>query len=294
MADETVINGAGSDLELNNNNDDDKLVEIEKVSSKNDHADVDFKKIETLEQEKSELLKEKNENHEKIRVLTDEIDGFKRNQVELNEKLEKMQKENAQFELENKSLQSIAGRALELETEVSRLQHDLIYTMSENDETRSEFQKLKSEFNELKEKIAEKESKIGDLEKEKISLLERIEKDAEEVKKLKSENETNVRDLKAREVEISEKEGEILRLQNVENDFNKWKVKLNHEKEAENKQLLGDLEKSEMLRRELEEDAKKDKATGKSKILLPAVIVSTGTVVAAAAIICCIACIRRR
>ncbi|XP_026404725.1 peroxisomal and mitochondrial division factor 1-like [Papaver somniferum] len=294
MADETVINGAGSDLELNNNSDDDKLVEIEKVSSKNDHADVDLKKIETLEQEKSELLKEKNENHEKIRVLTDEIDGFKRNQVELNEKLEKMQKENAQFEQENKSLQSIAGRALELETEVSRLQHDLISTMSENDETRSEFQKLKSEFNELKEKIAEKESKIGDLEKEKISLLERNEKDAQEVKKLKSENETNVRDLKAREVEISEKEGEILRLQNVENDFNKWKVKLNHEKEAENKQLLGDLEKSEMLRRELEEDAKKEKETGKSKILLPAVIVSTGTVVAAAAIICCIACIRRR
>ncbi|XP_026438515.1 peroxisomal and mitochondrial division factor 1-like [Papaver somniferum] len=126
---------------------------------------------EILEQEKSELLKEKNKNHEKIRVLTDEIDGFKRNQVELNEKLEKMNKKYAQFEQKNKSLQSIVGRAFELETEVSRLQHDMISTMSEKDEMGLEFQKLKSEFNELKEKIAEKESKIGDLEKEKISLL---------------------------------------------------------------------------------------------------------------------------
>ncbi|XP_057954949.1 peroxisomal and mitochondrial division factor 2-like isoform X2 [Malania oleifera] len=167
MADENIHNGVASELE-------DRTVEIDGISSK-DHDDHDssqsemIRKIEVLQHEKIELERENDEIKERMGNLTVEIEGLMNDKMEMREKLGKMEREIEQSESDKKAVEAIAARAFELETEVSRLQHDLISSMSEGEEANAEVVKLKSQ---LEEKVAYLEN----LEKKQAGLCKEVEK----------------------------------------------------------------------------------------------------------------------
>ncbi|XP_057954948.1 peroxisomal and mitochondrial division factor 2-like isoform X1 [Malania oleifera] len=188
MADENIHNGVASELE-------DRTVEIDGISSK-DHDDHDssqsemIRKIEVLQHEKIELERENDEIKERMGNLTVEIEGLMNDKMEMREKLGKMEREIEQSESDKKAVEAIAARAFELETEVSRLQHDLISSMSEGEEANAEVVKLKSQ---LEEKVEEANAEVVKLKsqlEEKVAYLENLEKKqaglCKEVEKVKA------------------------------------------------------------------------------------------------------------
>ncbi|XP_010273382.1 PREDICTED: peroxisomal and mitochondrial division factor 2-like [Nelumbo nucifera] len=190
MADEEIVNSVASDVNG-------KGPEKESLDSKRD-LDLDKKvselnrRIEVLEQEKSGLLRDKGENDEKIKLLTEEIEGFKRNQEDMEVRLGEMQRQIDESGEDKKALQVIAARAAELETEVFRLQHDLSSSMSESEEALRELQEVKDAYEELKQSNLHKESMVKALEMEKVCLLERIDGEVGVLKKAKAENEGRI------------------------------------------------------------------------------------------------------
>ncbi|KAK7276773.1 hypothetical protein RIF29_17919 [Crotalaria pallida] len=137
-------------------------------------------KIEALERERDRLASENAERKDEIKKLKAEIEGLRSDGVELREKVKEMEREVERSKDAEKAVEAIAARAADLETEVSRLQHDSISEMSAAEEARSEAA-------ELRKVLKEKESRVGNLEKELDAL-----------KKLKAENEAKARDLEKR------------------------------------------------------------------------------------------------
>ncbi|XP_068665972.1 peroxisomal and mitochondrial division factor 1-like [Aristolochia californica] len=154
MEDEAKVNGAEAMDEPTANGVPGKDVGVEE----NDGAPNLKHKIEVLEEEKWE-------QSEKIKRMSLEIEGFKKNQSEMEERLEKMKKEVEQSDGDKRILESVAARAADLETEVARLQHDLVTSMSESHENAAELVELKSLCSGLTRSNQEKDSKIEDLEK---------------------------------------------------------------------------------------------------------------------------------
>ncbi|XP_062105762.1 peroxisomal and mitochondrial division factor 2-like [Humulus lupulus] len=163
MAEETAMNGV-DDQATENFYDSDQTAELSR-------------KVEILEQEKLKLAGENEETKEKIKKLTIEIEKGRSDESELKERLREMEKEIESFEEDKKALGAIAARAADLETEVSRLQHDLITAMSEGGAASAEVE-------ELKRVLREKEAKIGSIESE-----------VESLKTTKAESEKRVREL---------------------------------------------------------------------------------------------------
>lgn len=151
-------------------------------------------KIEDLEREKEELISENDEIKDKMKKLTLELDQLKSDEQQMKEKLDGMEKEMDHSDEEKKLLESVAARAVELETEVARLQHDLITAMNEGDEA-------SAEVGELKEQLGEKGLKIEELDKEIVSLNKAK---AESEKRLR-ELERNIGVLEMREMEEKSK-----------------------------------------------------------------------------------------
>ncbi|KAM5580025.1 peroxisomal and mitochondrial division factor 2-like [Rosa sericea] len=135
------------------------------------------RKVSSLEWEKGELEKENRETKEKIGQLTKEIETLKSGEREMKEKLREMELQVERNEEGKNMLETVANRAMELETEVGRLQQDLITAMSEGEEANTELA-------EMKRVVVEKGEKIDGLEKE-----------LETLKKLKAESEKRVREL---------------------------------------------------------------------------------------------------
>lgn len=163
MADETVVNGGGD-------------VNVQISSPEKDSGDTTnqtiqklMQKISILEQEKQSLVKENESSEVKIKKLEDEIQSS---------------------ESDKRALSSIAARASDLETEVSRLQHDLISSMSDSQESNNEVVELKRVVEKLKACEVENLEKIDVIEKERNLLLERVN---EYVDKL-NESESRVRE----------------------------------------------------------------------------------------------------
>ncbi|XP_038900368.1 peroxisomal and mitochondrial division factor 2 [Benincasa hispida] len=170
-------------------------------------------RIEVLEGEKKKLVDENGEIKDKIKRLSAEIEGLKREEGTLKERLKEMEKQVERSEEGNKVLESVAARALELETEVSRLQHDLISAMNGADEANTEVAELRKflgekgvkvaaleeELEALKKAKAESEKKVRELER-KVGVLE-VKEIEEKSKKVRVEEE--MRD------KIEEKEREI-------------------------------------------------------------------------------------
>ncbi|XXG51223.1 hypothetical protein AAC387_Pa02g5044 [Persea americana] len=161
MADETTVNGVDSILDPTMNGISKEHPDFEE----HDKISALERKIADLEDEKSAIIQENKEQKEKIKLMTLEIDGFKKSKEEMAERLEKMQAEIDRSEDDRKALKAIAARASELET-VFRRRHDLQSSMSECEDNREELQKLTGECEALKQSNLEKKSKIDDLEKE--------------------------------------------------------------------------------------------------------------------------------
>ncbi|KAL5793059.1 hypothetical protein ACOSP7_001653 [Xanthoceras sorbifolium] len=158
------------------------------------------RKLESLERENKEMK-------ERIRTLTIEVEGSE----------------------EDKGLfDSIAARAVELETEVSRLQHDLITAMSEGEEATHEVA-------ELKKAIAEKGEK-----------LDGVEREVDALKKEKAENEKKVREL--------ERKAGLLEVREIEEKSKKLRVEeeMREKIDERDREIIGLKKKVDELESELD------------------------------------------
>ncbi|CAB4304366.1 unnamed protein product [Prunus armeniaca] len=157
------------------------------------------RKIEGLEREKLQLERENKESNEKIKELTTEIEKLKRGEKDTKEKLREMELEIERNDEGKNVLESVANRAMELETEVSRLQQDLISAMAEVEEANNEVA-------DLKRVLGEKGAKI-----------DRLEKELESLKKAKAESEKWVRELERKigvlEVKETEEKSKRIRVE---------------------------------------------------------------------------------
>ncbi|XP_004491345.1 peroxisomal and mitochondrial division factor 2-like [Cicer arietinum] len=142
-----------------------------------DQHEESVTKISALERVRDELLSENAEKKEQINKLTAELEELRSNGAEMREKIEEMQAEVERLQGSAKAAEVIAARAADLETQVARLQHDMITDMSSVDE-------MKKEADELKVVLKEKESRVENLVRE-----------VEELKKVKLESEARLRDL---------------------------------------------------------------------------------------------------
>lgn len=167
MSDSTITNGVVSD---------DRTVKIEDNSGESKVAAL-MQTIAALEQEKSELVHENEVVKERMNKLKGEV--------------EESGIENEKLKSESKLIDSIAGRAAQLETEVSRLQHDLISSMNENQDVNAELSATKREIEELRKSEVSKSVSLEAIERERNLLLEKITKDGEGVK----ESNSRIRDL---------------------------------------------------------------------------------------------------
>lgn len=189
MADTIIINGQVND----------QPAEVEEFSDA-DPGDRESKvsqligKIEALERVKEELIQENDEFKDEIKKLTLELDQLKSDEQQMKEKLDGMEKEIDHSDEEKRLLESVAARAVELETEVARLQHDLIMAMNDGDEANAE-------VGELKEQLGEKGSKIEELEKE----IDNLNKSKAESEKRLRELERKIGVLEVREMEEKSK-----------------------------------------------------------------------------------------
>lgn len=164
MSDLTIVNGVS----------DDKNIQIEDNSGDGNDSKVAalMQKIAALEQEKSELVHENEIVKERVSKLKGEI--------------EESDAENGKLKSESKVLDSIAGRAAQLETEVSRLQHDLLSSINENQEISAELSVTKQEIEELRKSEVSKSASLEAMQRERNLLLEKISKDSEGVKESNS------------------------------------------------------------------------------------------------------------
>ncbi|XVE83607.1 hypothetical protein DITRI_Ditri16bG0100700 [Diplodiscus trichospermus] len=223
MADATIVNGEGENQTAEDFYDADEA-KITELSSK----------IEALESENLKLSNENKEEKEKIKKLTLQLD-------QLRNKEEEMRLQMDQWEEDNRVLESIAARSAELETEVSRLQHDLITSMSEVEEVNKDVVEFKRGL------------------EEKALVIERLDKEIDELKKEKVESEKKVRDLERKigvlEVREMEERSKKVRIEEeMREKIDEFKNKV-EELEAELAGTRAELERSKEEKREYEEKA---------------------------------------
>ncbi|CAA0808668.1 Peroxisomal and mitochondrial division factor 2 [Striga hermonthica] len=170
MADESVINGEFSD---------DQNVEIsgDEASAKISGLTV---KVADLERENAKTVQE-NEGYKQ------QLEQLKASIKELNSEIVELKKEIDKAESESKALGAVAARAAELESEVSRLQHDLVSAMSDLQESTTELTSLKKDFERVKEKEKEKDVQLEAIVKERDLLLVKVEEMESEESSLRGE-----------------------------------------------------------------------------------------------------------
>ncbi|KAK4796260.1 hypothetical protein SAY86_028586 [Trapa natans] len=173
-------------------------------------------KIKSLELDRADLVRGNDESKERIQVLLVEIERLKSEAAVSVGKFERMEKEIELAEEGQRAMDSIMKRAAELETEVSRLQHDLISVMSEGEEYNKEIAELKT------------------LEEEKGKRVVGLEKEIEILKKDKTESEVKARDL--------ERKIGILEVRETEGKREKLRVEMElEEKIGEKEKEVGEL-----------------------------------------------------
>lgn len=107
MADETMINGEFSDAQSVEITGDDDSTKIAGLTQK----------ISDLERENGKIIRQNEDYRQKIEELKASIEELSSENAEGKKEVEELQSEN-------RTLGSEAARAAELETEVSRLQHE--------------------------------------------------------------------------------------------------------------------------------------------------------------------------
>ncbi|XP_047330372.1 peroxisomal and mitochondrial division factor 1-like [Impatiens glandulifera] len=267
MVNEAPIEGDERTVDIAGNDDRDE----DFVDFDDNNGNASFalsQKFEALELEKRELTEENESMINRIEKLKAEIQGLENDKGELKKVIEVS-------EADKKVLESTAARAAELETEVSRLQRDLISSNADGEEVGKDLFELRKAMEELKKSELEKSLKLDVLEKERNSLVERIHKDADGVKEAKALTDARVREmekkiegLEQREVreksdritieqetkaKLDEKDGEIRRLKTQVEDLESISMESSLELERLNKER----EELEIVKNELEAHLKK-------------------------------------
>jgi len=240
MADENVINGVASDGVDDQTGE--RFYDLDQRGDNDARVSDLSKKIESLEIEKLQLVHENTETKERIKKLTAEIEELKNDYAWKNEKLGEMENEIERSNEAKKALEVIAARAVELESDVSRLQHDLISAVSDGEEANKEVIELKREVESLKKEKLESEKRVRELER-KVGVLE-VKEIEEKSKKVRIEEEMRER--------IDEKEREIGGFRKKVEDLESLIAKKGGELEKWMREKLG----LEALVRESEEKAK--------------------------------------
>ncbi|CAK9176427.1 unnamed protein product [Ilex paraguariensis] len=164
-------------------------------------------------------------------VLIQKIEGLETEKLEL-------EKDKAELKKEMETLSYIAARAADLETEVSRLQHQLI----ESQEANAESAELNRVIEELKER-----------ERDKGLILEAVEKERNLLLQSREQREGKIGELEGR---ISEREGEIRVLNEKIGELEGLVMKNRLEIEKEEKER----EELEIVKNELEGLLKKSES----------------------------------
>jgi chromosome segregation ATPase len=200
-------------------------------------------KIESLETEKYSLADENKGIKYQVAKLAAEIESLKSEESSLKLRIAELGREVEKSEETQRTLESIAGRAVELETSASRLQHDLISAVSEGDEAHKEVAELKRvvsqkevQIEEVKKEKAETEMKAKELER-KVGVLELKEigeknkkvRLGEEMREKMSEKDMEIFDCKKR---IEELESQVVEKESLENKLRETEEKV---KEMEGK-----------------------------------------------------------
>ncbi|KAJ9147179.1 hypothetical protein P3X46_029369 [Hevea brasiliensis] len=243
MADEeTIANG------IEGENDDQTGESFYDVDERENEAKLK-QKIEVLEKEKFLLANENGKIKNQMRQLTVEIDSLRSGELELKLRLEAVGKEMEQSDESKRALDSIANRAVQLETEVSRLQHDLITSMSEGEEANAAISELKSilgekevKLEELKQEKVETEKKVREFER-KIAVLE-VKEIEERSRRVRIEEEMREK-LAEKEKETFQYKNKFLELENEVAKKEGWedKLKVSEEKVRDMEEKMAKLQK---------------------------------------------------
>ncbi|XP_039016848.1 peroxisomal and mitochondrial division factor 2-like [Hibiscus syriacus] len=118
-------------------------------------------KIKRLESQKLDLSNENNDLKERIMKVTMEFDRLRNKEAE-------MKLEMDRWDEDKRILESVTARSAILETEVAKLQHDLITSMSEVKEANKELIQLKGELEEKRLLIKRLDREITELKKIKL------------------------------------------------------------------------------------------------------------------------------
>ncbi|KAF2290615.1 hypothetical protein GH714_014707 [Hevea brasiliensis] len=239
---ETIANG------IEGENDDQTGESFYDVDERENEAKLK-QKIEVLEKEKFLLANENGKIKNQMRQLTVEIDSLRSGELELKLRLEAVGKEMEQSDESKRALDSIANRAVQLETEVSRLQHDLITSMSEGEEANAAISELKSilgekevKLEELKQEKVETEKKVRELER-KIAVLE-VKEIEERSRRVRIEEEMREK-LAEKEKETFQYKNKFLELENEVAKKEGWedKLKVSEEKVRDMEEKMAKLQK---------------------------------------------------
>lgn len=223
MADEVFISGAINGDDQTNEN-------FYDLDRENDIKIAELtRKVGVLEQEKADLIREYDGVKQRVEKLTAESEEMKSDKDEMEKKLEEMMREIERSESDKKALDVIGARAVELETEVSRLQHDLISASSEADEANAEVMQLKRILEEKELRVENLEKEKGLIEKEKGENESRLRDLEEKIRVMEvKESKTNEEKIKIEQEtkeKIDEKEREI---SNLKSDIEELKASIEH------------------------------------------------------------------
>ncbi|KAK4420942.1 hypothetical protein Salat_2044700 [Sesamum alatum] len=215
MEDGTTIDG-----EVSN----DRTVEIAGNEASSKISELKERIID-LEKENGAIIREKKGYKQQIEELKSSIKDLSAENVDLKKQVNKVQSEN-------KVSQDVVARAAELETEVSRLQHDLAAAMSDLKESSVELSDLKRGLQGLKVREKEKEVKLEAVEMEKALLVAKVEKLAGVESSLRDElevKEKEIRGLKKNAEELEVVVGSSKNSEKLKNELEKTIEKMKAE-----------------------------------------------------------------
>ncbi|KAI4331114.1 hypothetical protein MLD38_029335 [Melastoma candidum] len=242
MADEITINGVdrGSELEVDGYERESRVVEL-------------INEVKSLELENDELARCAVEVQERNDGFVAEIERLMDDEVDMMVTLEGMRVEIDSAEDEKRAIKSVMKRAVDLETEVVRLQHELISTTQEVEEMSRKAVELRGVVEEKEERIAGLAIKAKDMRSGKVDSEVKTRELESEVEVLLASESERVRVETELQGTIEEKEGFVSayekKIAAVEAEVRKGRVEL--EKAKKDKSLLEDAVK------ESEEKAKK-------------------------------------
>ncbi|CAN1228952.1 Peroxisomal and mitochondrial division factor 1 [Linum perenne] len=297
MADDMPTNGLATE-------EDNEAVIFDSAGKSDGEAKLK-QKIESLERQNDEFRAQ-------ISNLQGELDSLKAEESEMMYRLEEMENELEHSEETKRTLDSIAARAGELETDVSRLQHDLITSMSQGDEYSTEIEELRRVLGDMEVKLEEAKKEKADYEKRvrelerKVGVLE-VKEIEEKSKKIRLEEENrekisekdkelakyrkNVEDLEKELAMKAEKEERLIVSENRTKDLESKMMEMQKQAEEAEKVIVGMKQRAVDTINGFDSEDSEDK---EFIVHWPVVVAGSTGAVAAAAAVAYLICARRQ